>query len=118
MLRRVRMWLSKLLECWEGLEPDAQEVVVEVAARLVKGRAAYGDLDIEKDKRDFIQESAEELFDNSVYLASEVIKLRRLRRKYEAMVPREELGPEVWGQTGGLSSDSRLLRLVQVPLRT
>lgn len=74
----------KLLEAWTQLGRDEREVLVEIASRLLMGQRTYGPFDIGRDTRDFLKESSEELFDNAVYMAAEVIRLRRARVKEAA----------------------------------
>lgn len=74
----------KLLETWVQLGRDEREVLVEIATRLLMGQRQYSEFDIDRDTRDFLKESSEELFDNAVYLAADVIRLRRARLKEAA----------------------------------
>jgi hypothetical protein len=57
------------------LELDSIRVLVRVAARLVAGRKAYGDLDIQGDPRDWRREAAEEALDMAVYLACQALRV-------------------------------------------
>ena len=52
-----------------ALEDDALRVLRNLAARLVRGRAAYGRLTLATDSRDFLEELHQELQDACVYLA-------------------------------------------------
>lgn len=67
----------RLLEAVAKLEPDAVEVLADIAARLVKGRDQYGDLNVRTDKRDFDAEIDEECTDIVVYAAMDRLKRRR-----------------------------------------
>lgn len=67
----------RLLETWVQLGRDEREVIVEIASRLLMGQRQYGELDLERDMRDFVQQAAEEHFDSCVYMAGEVVRLRR-----------------------------------------
>ncbi len=60
------------------LEDDAVEVLLAQAQRMVAGRKAYGDLNIEKDRRDWLEQAIEEHWDSMNYLTIELIKLRRM----------------------------------------
>ena len=51
------------------LEPDALRVWLRIGERLIQGRRDYGDLDLERDQRDFGAEAQEESLDMAVYLA-------------------------------------------------
>lgn len=68
-----------LLESWVQLGSEEREVLTEIAARLLMGQRTYGKLDLERDVRDFVKETSEELFDSCVYMACETIRLRRRR---------------------------------------
>lgn len=69
----------QLLESWAQLAGEEREVLVTIASRLLAGQRQYGKLDIERDGRDFIKETGEELFDSCVYMAVDSVKLRRAR---------------------------------------
>lgn len=71
----------RLLETWAQLGRDEREVIVEIASRLLMGQRQYGAFNIERDTRDFLTEAGEELFDNAVYLAADVIRVRRARMR-------------------------------------
>jgi hypothetical protein len=74
----------RLLECWVQLGDDERVVLTEIASRLLAGQRQYGELDIERDARDFIKETGEELFDSCVYMACETVKQRRLKAQEAA----------------------------------
>lgn len=62
------------------LEPDALELLVLIAERLVAGRKLYGSLDLDTDKRDWSREALEEDSDGLVYRAAmSVLALRKSR---------------------------------------
>lgn len=57
---------------------DEEIVLREIEQRLKRGRTDYGDLDINNDRRNWINEALEEALDLSVYLSIQLIKLRNL----------------------------------------
>lgn len=59
------------------LGDDELEALVMVAEGLARGRAVYGELHVERDRRDFATEAGEELRDCMVYTAAALLKLRR-----------------------------------------
>jgi hypothetical protein len=59
------------------LEEDALQVLVEFGERLLKGQSTYGELDIDTDDRDWLQEAFEEDLDSAVYRIINLIKLRK-----------------------------------------
>ena len=61
------------------LEPDAVDILVTQAERLAAGRAQYGDLDIDTDKRDWLEQAIEEALDDNSSLTIKLVKLRLLR---------------------------------------
>jgi hypothetical protein len=67
----------RLLETWIRLADVEREVLVEIAKRLEMGQRTYGELDLERDPRDFIKETGEELFDSVVYMACETVRKRK-----------------------------------------
>lgn len=68
---------ERLLALVAQLEPDAVEVLEQIAARLVMGGRQYGTLKIDHDARDFRGEFAEEMLDGAVYAAIQTIRERR-----------------------------------------
>jgi hypothetical protein len=60
---------EELLECWEKLGPNAQRVLLALAARLAMGAKKYGDFPIRK----WTREAAEEALDGCVYLTAELL---------------------------------------------
>jgi hypothetical protein len=60
-----------------GLEPDAQEVVHRIVKRAEAGRRQYGDLQLDRDRRDWIDQGIEEVLDLSFYLAAALVKIQR-----------------------------------------
>ena len=63
------------------LNADELAVIEAVAAGLGRGRAIYGPLHIDTDRRDLLDEAGEEARDELVYLAAHVIRLNRLRAR-------------------------------------
>lgn len=59
---------------------DIETVIREALNRYDKGRLEHGQLDLSKDKRDFIDEAIEEMLDAINYLSFQIIRLRRLKR--------------------------------------
>lgn len=71
----------ELLDAAMGdLAGDELDVVGLVVERLRLGRNMYGQLNIEKDKRDFGQEALEEAVDGFVYVGTRLLKVRRIDR--------------------------------------
>ena len=62
---------------------DEAAVLGLVRERLELGRMRYGDLDLMRDQRDRLVEGLEEALDLSIYLAAELLRLRRLREETE-----------------------------------
>jgi hypothetical protein len=60
----------------ESLGPQEIRVLCFLAARLLGGQVAYGQLDVANDRRDYARERAEELGDALVYTA--MAELRRV----------------------------------------
>lgn len=59
--------LVELMRICSTLELDCMRVLIAIAHRLQVGRAAYGEMNIEGDTRDFRKEGCEELLDFIVY---------------------------------------------------
>ena len=59
----------ELAELFGLLGHDEREVAEFILGRLVGGRARYGELDLDRDRRDWHREAAEEHADALVYLA-------------------------------------------------
>jgi hypothetical protein len=74
---------QELYDNFQLLELDAQEVLVILSRRLVKGGQTYGGMNVETDGRDYLFELGEELADTAVYHAMEFLK--RYRRKQVAV---------------------------------
>lgn len=64
----------QFLQCVDALGPDELRVAKFVVARLAGGRKVYGNLDLARDKRNFVRERDEELADALVYVACEQLK--------------------------------------------
>ena len=73
--------LERLNEIAEGLGPDELAVLIQIAERIAMGRDQYGELDIDKDRRDFSDEAAEEAQDALVYIAAGKIRTQRQRSR-------------------------------------
>ena len=58
-----------------------EDVVKLVAERIEKGKEKYPDEIPESDDRNFLQEGVEEALDMSVYLAGELLRLKKLKKK-------------------------------------
>jgi hypothetical protein len=58
------------------LEPDALRVIETIVDRLIMGRAVYGSLVIESDRRNWRREAHEEALDMAVYLAVDTLRSR------------------------------------------
>ena len=63
------------------------EIEAYIKARIDLGAKKYGRTIFVDDKRDFLQEALEEALDMSVYLAGELIKLKKLK---ESLMTTEE----------------------------
>lgn len=61
------------------LEDDAVELLLLQAQRLARGRAQYGELHIDRDGRNWLDEAIAEYLDGSNYLAIELIRRSRGR---------------------------------------
>ena len=59
------------------LGADELEVLATIAERLVMGRAQYGALHVESDRRDFGHEAMEECCDGLAYSAAALIRARK-----------------------------------------
>jgi len=71
---------QELIDLVAELEPDAVELLVVLARRLKHGRALYGDLHVDSDRRNFIGEAFEEDADGLIYRAADAVRtMRRLR---------------------------------------
>ena len=57
------------------------EIIKLVAERIEKGKEKYPDEIPESDDRNFLQEGIEEALDMSVYLAGELLRLKKLKKK-------------------------------------
>jgi len=58
---------------------DIEKVIREALSRYEAGRLEHGDLDVIRDRRNFIDEAIEEMLDAINYLSFEIIRLRRFR---------------------------------------
>ncbi|MCP4676776.1 MAG: hypothetical protein GY854_14930 [Deltaproteobacteria bacterium] len=60
---------------------DEQIVIDLFTERISSSRKTYGPLDLKTDKRDMLVETTEEVLDGMIYLAAQLIKLRRRKGK-------------------------------------
>lgn len=58
---------------------DIEAVIKEALAKYETGRKAYGQLDLDTDSRDYVNESIEEMLDAINYLCFQIIRLRSKR---------------------------------------
>ncbi len=65
---------AALGDACEQLGPDELRVLRLIAARLEVGRRQYGQLDTTTDRRNWMAESRDEMFDGCVYLALATMK--------------------------------------------
>lgn len=70
---------ERLAASLEGLGLDELRVLERVAAGLVTGREAYGEMKIASDSRDFVDEATQELRDALVYFGAGLVRLQRRR---------------------------------------
>ena len=77
MKKPVTVMRNELISMVQSLEPDAVEVLHLSVQRMLAGRKEYGDLDIDKDRRDWVEEALQECVDGNNYIAAALIKLRR-----------------------------------------
>ena len=57
------------------------EIIKLIAERIEKGKEKYPEEIPESDDRNFLQEGVEEALDMSVYLAGELLRLKKLKKK-------------------------------------
>ena len=57
------------------------EIIKLIAERIEKGKEKYPDEIPESDDRNFLQEGVEEALHMSVYLAGELLRLKKLKKK-------------------------------------
>ena len=70
---------ARLVAIADKLGPDELAVLEMIAVGLARGRTIYGELRVDTDRRDFRAEAVEELRDTLVYVAAELLRLRRPR---------------------------------------
>lgn len=66
------------------MRPDSSDIRAVIESALSKyneGHKRYGQLDLSMDKRNFIDESIEELIDAINYLCFQIIRLRSINAK-------------------------------------
>lgn len=68
---------EQILAALTELGEDELAVLAEVAAGLVAGRGAYGELRLAADRRDFEREALDEVRDALVYLGAAIVRRRR-----------------------------------------
>ena len=73
--------LDRLCEIYESLNDDEREVILMVAERALGGREQYGELDLDGDDRDMLEEAVEEAADSLFYFAAEKVKAQRKQRR-------------------------------------
>lgn len=61
---------------WHPPDGDEPRIIELVRQRLKLGETEYGKLDVASDKRNFKNETLEELLDAVIYLAAELIRRR------------------------------------------
>lgn len=76
----VREQLGELVDIVDKLEPDARELLLEQARRLIIGQRQYGRVDLDTDRRNFVREALEECLDQTIYTLA---ALKRLERRAE-----------------------------------
>jgi hypothetical protein len=76
-LERIAGIRSRIAALAELLGPDELAVLELVGNGLARGRTVYGELAIATDRRDFRAEAGDELRDALVYVACELLRLRK-----------------------------------------
>lgn len=74
-----------MMERFERLGRDEREILLDLMARLEMGQELYGDLNIDRDPRDWEREAYEEELDGMVYLSIGGIKRRRAAMRRAGM---------------------------------
>jgi hypothetical protein len=69
--------VAKITEKLIDLGADELRVVEIIVDRLASGQVTYGNLTVDEDERNFVQETIEEVADASIY---SVIKLLQLQK--------------------------------------
>lgn len=59
------------------MEKDEHKVIELIRQRLEQGNSDYGDLNIDSDERDFLNETLEELLDGIIYLTIKILQKRK-----------------------------------------
>jgi uncharacterized ferritin-like protein (DUF455 family) len=59
------------------MKKDEHKVIELIRQRLEQGNSDYGDLHIDSDERDFLNETLEELLDGIIYLAIKILQKRK-----------------------------------------
>tara|TARA_R100000008_G_scaffold86339_1_gene78997 strand:- start:1862 stop:2077 length:216 start_codon:yes stop_codon:yes gene_type:complete len=63
-----------------------KEIVELVAERIEKGKETYPDTIPREDERDFLHEALEEALDMCVYLAGEILRMKKLKQELSTKV--------------------------------
>jgi len=68
----------------DDIDKIALDLLVERAKhRYSLGRERFGRTNLDTDKRDFLDESLEEIIDFAWYIAAEIVRLKRIRDRRE-----------------------------------
>jgi len=78
---------------------DEERLISLIKGRLDQGRQTYGPLNIETDDRDFTAETLEEILDGMIYIAAQILTIKRTRGQGEPHTP-EATGPSTVNTTG------------------
>lgn len=70
--------LRKLATLVPELGDDELNVLVLLVERLRGGQDTYGRMALNRDSRDFVEETMQEVLDAQVYSAGKIIQMRRL----------------------------------------
>ena len=62
---------------------DVEKVTRSIGDKYVVGQKKYGQLDMDTDDRDFLEEVIGELIDANAYIIHEIIRLRRIQTAIE-----------------------------------
>lgn len=58
---------------------DIEKIIRQALKKYQAGRIKYGQIDLDRDKRDFIIEAEQELLDCVNYCVFQIIRLRRIK---------------------------------------
>lgn len=87
-LERIADTRTRIAGLVDLLGVDELEVIELVAHGLVRGRAVYGEMLVEADRRDFGHEGCAELRDALVYIGGDLLRLLRTLRNRSVQEPR------------------------------